>query len=55
MRSFLFLAFAVNVSFAFAQRGLDLRAEGDANTVMVRGFEGAEATEPALQAVWRLP
>ena len=49
MRSFLFLAFAVNVTFSFAQRGLDLRAEGDATTIMVRGFEGSEATEPALQ------
>ncbi len=55
MRSFLFLAFAVNVTFSFAQRGLDLRAEGDATTIMVRGFEGSEATEPALQATWRLP
>ena len=46
------------VLFAFmvqAQRGLDLRAEGDATAVMVRGFEGADATEPALQATWRLP
>lgn len=46
------------VLFAFmvqAQRGLDLRAEGDATAVMVRGFEGTEATEPALQATWRLP
>ena len=40
---------------AQAQRGLDLRAEGDAANVMVRGFKGAEDTEPALQATWRLP
>lgn len=37
------------------QRGLDLRAEGDATSVMVRGYDGAEVNEPALQATWRLP
>ena len=37
------------------QKGLDLRAEGDAATVMVRGFVSDEAVEPALQATWRLP
>lgn len=37
------------------QKGLDLRAEGDATTVMVRGFVSDEAVEPALQATWRLP
>ncbi len=40
---------------AHAQRGLDLRAEGEAAAVMVRGYEGTEASEPALQATWRLP
>lgn len=40
---------------AQAQRGLDLRAEGDATSVMVRGYKGADAAEPALQATWRLP
>lgn len=38
-----------------AQKGLDLRAESDANTVMVRGYAGVDAMEPALQATWRLP
>jgi len=37
------------------QKGLDLRAEGDAATVMVRGFVSDETVEPALQATWRLP
>lgn len=40
---------------AQAQRGLDLRAEGDATSVMVRGYKGADVAEPALQATWRLP
>lgn len=38
-----------------AQRGLDLRAEGDATSVMVRGYEDPVATEPTLQAIWRMP
>lgn len=36
-----------------AQHTLDLRAEGDATSVIVRGYESAEATQPALQATWR--
>lgn len=55
MRASVLLALSANVFVTVAQRGLDLRAEGDATAVMVRGFEGAEATEPALQATWRLP
>lgn len=37
---------------AFAQQ-LDLRAEGDAGSVLVRGFESTDATQPSIQATWR--
>jgi outer membrane protein OmpA-like peptidoglycan-associated protein len=36
-----------------AQPTVDLRAESDASLVLVRGFQGADATAPALQATWR--
>lgn len=32
---------------------LDLRSEGDAHAVLVRGFESPEATQPSVQATWR--
>ena len=31
----------------------DLRSEGDARTVLVRGYENAEAMQPCVQATWR--
>jgi outer membrane protein OmpA-like peptidoglycan-associated protein len=55
MRALLASGLVVSAFAAHAQRGLDLRAEGDATAMMVRGYEGTEATEPALQATWRLP
>ena len=42
-------------SLCIAQKQLDLRAEGDVTTVMVRGYESADALQPALQAFWRFP
>ncbi len=55
MRAILLAVLVLPTGLAHAQRGLDLRAEGDAGTVMVRGYAGAGATEPALQAIWRFP
>ena len=54
MRWSFFLIPVVWPLYSAAQRGLDLRAEGDATAVLVRGYEGPAATEPALQATWRL-
>lgn len=36
-----------------AQQPIELRAESDATLVLVRGYEGPDATEPAMQATWR--
>ena len=55
MRVILFAALPFMAVPAYAQRGLELRAEGDARTVMVRGYAGSGSAEPALQAVWRFP
>lgn len=33
---------------------MELRADGDATSVLVRGFEDANDTQPAVQATWRL-
>ncbi len=55
MRALVLSALVSAALLAQAQQGLDLRAEGDATTVMVRGFKSADAAEPALQATWRLP
>lgn len=52
MRALLFLAALITVP-ALAQEGLDLRAESDATTVLVRGYMDAEASQPAVQATWR--
>ncbi len=49
----LFILFSCKLC-AVGQRGMDLRAEGDAASVIVRGYANAEATEPFLQATWRL-
>lgn len=55
MRVILFAALVFLADTAQAQRGLDLRAEGDAGTVMVRGYAGSGSAEPTLQAIWRFP
>ena len=48
------LLFAALVTLpALAQEGLDLRAESDATTVLVRGYIDADASQPAVQATWR--
>src|SRR3982751_540986 len=51
----LIIAFSV-VGCAIAQPRLSLKAESDANTVMVRGFPSdSVAGAPVLQAIWRFP
>jgi outer membrane protein OmpA-like peptidoglycan-associated protein len=52
MRSLL-LAIVLITAPVMAQEGLDLRAESDATTVLVRGYLDPEASQPAVQATWR--
>jgi outer membrane protein OmpA-like peptidoglycan-associated protein len=54
-RSVSFALFFSVATLAVAQRSLELRAEGDPATVLVRGFTGSDDIQPALQAFWRFP
>lgn len=49
----LFLITVLITAPALAQEALDLRAESDATTVLVRGYIDAEASQPSVQATWR--
>ena len=40
-------------SWSTAQKTLDLRADGDPTTVILRGYAHEDALQPALQAFWR--
>ncbi len=55
MKSLVFSILLLFASDCLAQKQLELRAEGDLTTVMVRGYESADALQPALQAFWRFP